>query len=260
MSNQGYMPVAEKEKVEWHSTFITGFSQIAASLGFTTAEITAANNDYLACKYMLDTVGLFDVELSKRVAYKALLFDGDIGTTLGAFPTIPTLPATPATVVAAGVYKRLGKTVQRIKNHPNYNETIGRSLGIIAPKKIIDLNKLKPQPVVKAITAEHIKIGFPKADMDGVYVFGAVAIPASTTEQSDAAKDLDNLVTWAELGKCNTSPFIDTRVNSSLQPETRQYKMIYFKKDKPVGLESDVLRVIAQIYGKAGAELANKVK
>jgi hypothetical protein len=44
-------------------------------------------------------------------------------------------------------------------------------------------------------------------------------------------------------------------------PETRYYKMVYFKKDEEVGLESDIMRVVAEVYqGKAGSELAKIVK
>jgi len=60
--------------------------------------------------------------------------------------------------------------------------------------------------------------------------------------------DPEGAIGWVELIRCSFSPFVDTRKNSATQPETRMYKMQYLEKDQPVGLVSDIIKVVAAIY------------
>ncbi len=103
MSKAHYLPKSDKELVPWLNKFDKAFASVAPTLGFTPAEITAVNNDYLAVEYMYGDLDFFKGELQERTQYKDLLFNGDEKVTLGPFPTVPTLPV-PPTPVKAGVF------------------------------------------------------------------------------------------------------------------------------------------------------------
>jgi|GEM_PF-429795 len=258
MKKSFYLPNGDREKVAWYKNFKTIFASIAASLGFTPEEVTAIINDYIALEYIIGVLDIFKGEMQERTRYKDLLFDGDATQNLGSFPTIPDLPVAP-TAVSAGVFKRVAKTVQRIKTHPNYNEAMGKNLGIIGSEKTIDLDTIKPSVSVKSITSESISLDFVKGSMESVAIFAGtpyhIPAEAGSTPEVDTEAELD----WVEIARVNHSPFIDTRYNSTNKPETRYYKMRYVKKDALVGQESDIIRVISTKL-KPGADLANKVK
>ncbi len=260
MSKSNYLPHGDKEKVTWLMTFNSAFAVVATVLGFTAAEIAAVNSDYLAAQYIYNMLETFKSELHERAMYKDLLFDGDAGVELGEIPVGPVFPAAPEPV-KAGIYKRIAKVVQRIKNHPKYNDAIGKNLGIIGAEKVIDLNMAKPTISVKAVTPDSIIINFLKGTMEGVVVYsgsvlymvpeeGATEVPGTVTEAE---------MVWEEVARLNHSPFIDTRINSSNKPEIRYYKMRYILNDELVGQESVIVNVVSNKF-KAGSDLANKVK
>lgn len=255
-----YLPHADKDKVAWLMNFNTIFAGTAPLLGFTAAEIAAVNTDYLAAQYIINTLEIFKNEMHERTKYKELLFDGEIGTELGEMPTLPTLPTAPD-AVPAGIFRRIGKIVQRIKNHPKYNDAIGKNLGIIGAERIVDLNIIKPTVSVKAVTADSISLDFVKGAMEGVVVYAGTPIPIVIETGSTPTPEKNNEaeMNWEEIARINHAPFIDTRSNTTNKPETRYYKMRYIKKDNLVGQESDIIRVISTKL-KPGADLANKVK
>ncbi len=245
-----YLPNGEREIEGWMYNFSQRLQAIGASLGLTPAQITAIENDYLACKYLLDMEDTFKAELHQRTEYKNTLLKGKIGTVITNYPGLPTLPATPVQV-PAGIISRIESTVQLIKNSPNYDVAIGQALKIIAPGKtagdITPLEKtiLKPEAKVVENSATEIKIKWVKGDADGIIVYvnaPAVAPAANSKVDAEAA------INFVEYGRYNYSPFVDTRKNAGTQPETRMYKLQYFEKDKPVGMQSDIIKVVAAIY------------
>ena len=126
---------------------------------------------------------------------------------------------------------------------------------------MIDLNTLKPIVSVKAITSKSITLEFLKAGLEGVIIYAGTPfhVPAQEGGTTPSGETTEAEVDWVELARMNHSPFIDTRENSSNKPETRYYKFQYLKKDKAVGMESDIIRIVSPIF-KAGSDLANKVK
>ena len=244
--SENYLPHGERDLEGWMSNFSSRLQTIGLNLGLTNAQITAILNDYLACKYLLDIEDLFKAELHERTEYKNTLLKGKIGTVISNYPALPTLPTAPAQV-PAGIIQRIQSTVQLIKNSSNYNEAIGQSLRIIAPgsSTTVDKKALKPEVKVFENNANHVALKFVKGDMPGVIVFvnaPATAPAAGTTVDAEAA------INWVEYTRCTVSPFTDTRKNAGSQPETRMYKFQYFEKDLPVGLQSDIIKVVTAIY------------
>jgi hypothetical protein len=165
--------------------------------------------------------------------------------------------------VLAGVFRRISKLVQRIKTHEAYNEAMGRTLGIIGAEKVIDFDTVKPSITVRKISNTGITLDFVKGVMDGVVIFvGSIPAQKTSAESSDTSTDTEGSIIWTELTRVNHSPFMDGCNNiKSNVAETRYYKMQYYKKDEVVGLESDIMRVLAEVTkGKAGSELAKILK
>jgi hypothetical protein len=260
MSKSKYMPRPYKDRVVWFMNFNAVFATVATTLGFTAAEIAAVNADYLAAKYIMDMLEMFKAEMLERTSFKDILFDGDPGVVLTEMPVGPVLPVAPE-VVQPGIFSRVSKVVQRIKNHPGYNNSIGRNLGIIGPEKNVDLLTIKPVIGLKAVTSNSVIIDFNKGEMEGVVVFSGspvVVAPEENTNQTPG-NESEAEINWTEIARVIHAPFVDNRVNTLNKPETRYYKMQYLKHDKVVGQESDIIRVISTV-GKSGADLANKLK
>ena len=246
-----YLPKPERVMEGWLSNFSSRLQTIGASLGLTPAQIAAIEADYLACKFLLDIEDLFKAELHERTEYKNTLLKGKIGTVITNYPGLPTLPAAPAQV-PAGIIPRIETTVQLIKNSPNYTEAIGQSLKIIpagkTPGNLTPLEKTELKPVGKIVenSGVEIKIKWAKGNADGVIVYVNTAPTAAPAAGNKV--DAEAAISWVEYGRYNFSPFVDTRKNAGTQPETRMYKLQYFEKDKPVGMMSDIIKVVAAIY------------
>lgn len=243
MKKQPFLPAGDLDREKWLLNFDTEFAGMAINLGFTAAEATAVHNDYLSFSYVLGANAVLKHELQERNKFKDLLADGNIGSAMNAFPAMPTLAAAPTAVPVAGIFKRMSKVVQRIKNHPNYNEAIGKNLGIIGAEHVVDFGNIKAEGQVKSVNADRIALSFTKGQTDGVVVYDGVPSQAV----ADAALRTPDF-NWVEIGRAKISPFVDTRPNKTHSPETRYYKMRHIKNDQFVGNDSDIIRVVAEIY------------
>lgn len=264
MRKTHYLPMGDQPRRAWLNKFNTELQSVGPLVGVTPAEIASVNNDTLTVNYILDQIDIFKIETQERIRYKDLLFDAEPSVPINNWPDLPVLAPAPAAVLA-GVFKRVPKLVQRIKTHEAYNEAMGRTLGIIGAEKVIDMDHVKPQITVRKIAGSGITLDFVKGSMDGVVIWlGCIppqkSVPASTEAESDAATE--GAIIWTELTRVNHSPYTDGSNNMKINaPETRYYKMQYYKKDEVVGIESDIMRVVAEVYqGKAGSELAKIVK
>jgi hypothetical protein len=259
MAKSFYLPSNDNNKRAWLNNFSTQLSSLGAGLGVTATEITEVQKDVLAVNYVLENLEIFKTESQERTRYKDLLFEGEIGSPLGDLPGLPTLPVAPSSV-PAGVFKRISKLVQRIKNHANYNEALGKNLGIIGAEKVIDYDNLKVNVSLKYSNSDGVALDFVKGKMDGVVIYSGTIVQETAPEGVTPGTELEPpVMIWTELSRATISPFIDTRLNAGNLPETRNYKMRYMKKDQPVGKDSDTITVIAVKF-KAGAELSGKVK
>jgi hypothetical protein len=223
MSNQTYLPRADKDRVVWLKNFNTKFSLYATSLGFSPAEATGITNDTTMFTYIVDMVELFKNEQGKRVAYKNLLVNGDLSTPVSTIPSVPALPAAPP-AVQAGIFRRLAKTVQRIKNHPAYNNAIGQDLGIIGAVNVIDTETMKP--ILKgALDAGRPIIKWKKGDADSIDIY---------VDRNDG-KGFVFLANDSHPDYIDTFPIPATAI--------WEYKGIYKIADEQVGEFSDAISI-----------------
>jgi hypothetical protein len=235
-----YLPINHIEKLAWFSQFNLKLPSIAAMIGVSPAEVSAVDKDYKAYEYVVRMAELFKLESKERTKFRDLLANGKPVNLLSQMPSLPVLPEAPP-VVPAGVFRRTAMLVQRIKNHPNYNEAVGKDLGIIGPEKVIDPEKLKPVLNVRNQDDSGIVIDFKKGSMDGVEVHSGKFLKSGSAK---GGADLE----WTEIGRVTRSPFIDKTPNSKLEPETRYYRAIYLKNDKHTGQVSNAIKVIAEVY------------
>jgi len=255
MKKGPYLPKGDKEREGWLNSFATEFEALAPDLGFTAAEITEVTNFAAAYTYVLKTMNIFKSENHEWTAYKDLLADGDIGSHLGPFPGMPVMPVAP-TVVPAGIFKCIAKIVQRVKNHPNYDESIGKNLGIIGAEKTIDYDNAKVPVTLRRNDSDGVALDFVKGSFDGVVVYaGSYAVNTIPPSTAPTIED-EPVMIWTEIGRAAISPFVDKRANITNKPETRNYKMRYHMKEVPIGKDSDTITVIANV----GVDLVNKIK
>jgi len=144
MPKNGYLPSPDVDRAAWLKNFSGKLPLYGISVGLTAAEIAATAADSTMFSYTLDQVEWFKKEASKRVAFKNLLADAEIGTLLGEFPVTADIPDVPA-AVPAGIFKRNAKLVQRIKNHPNYTLAIGEDLSIESHDLMTAMVSVKPE-------------------------------------------------------------------------------------------------------------------
>ena len=133
---------------------------------------------------------------------------------------------------------RIFKTIE---SHQLFDEPDAEALGFRKIKTPIDLTTVKPIISKVTVLDDMVILDWVKATLDGVIVMGSYDGSAYT-----------------QIGTDTKSPFEDTRPNqsaapaalaappppSSAKPEVRFYKMRYIKNDKPVGLFSDVVKVV----------------
>lgn len=217
-----YLPSADKDRIVWGKNYNSKFPGYAALLGFTAAETTAVQNDIAMFIYSMDILEIFKTEMQERTQYKDTLRDGPIGKPLGAFPSMPALPVAPV-AVPAGVFPRIMAIVKRAKAHSNYNEAIGKDLGIIGAEQSSVMDDLKPVLTVTK-TGGNVIVKYKKGKADGLQLYSRRGTETEFT--------LLAVVTKTE--------YKDTRPNLvPSQAETRQYQAWYFKNDESIGQISD---------------------
>ena len=123
------------------------------------------------------------------------------------------------------------RELQRIPKLDNWDEDDGQTLGIRVFSEKPDLNTVKPVITGITLLPAFVEIDWRKNGMDGVYVHGSY----------DGSS-------FTQIGTDNRSPWEDRRTNQVPgEAEVRHYKMQYMVADKPVGLFSDVVKVVVQM-------------
>ena len=144
MAKDHYLPRTDEGKLIWINNFSAKVGNYANTVGLTAADVTSAKNDAAMFAYLVNAAEVFTTAKEQRVNFKNLIKDGPLGKPLGLVPDTPVLGTKPADV-APGIFPRLAQLVQRIKNSAAYTEAIGKDLGIIGAKLVVDFEALKPK-------------------------------------------------------------------------------------------------------------------
>lgn len=115
-----------------------------------------------------------------------------------------------------------------IKNSPNYTEAAGAMLGIIPNEPSAANNSaLKPIPKISK-SVQGVSISYIKKRMDGVMLYCRRG----------------NETTFTLLDKFTRNVCEDRRPNLNNAPaELREYYLVYFKNDQPIGQASDITNI-----------------
>jgi hypothetical protein len=137
-------------------TYKAVIGNYATLLGVTPAQMVAQAADANYYDYLLKCNQLMANAASQWVAWKNLVRGGGTPPASGA-PVLPTLPPAVAPV-APGIETRFRVLVQQNKASSNYNETIGKALGIEGVQKTgPDLATI--QPLIDAIiSGNHVNV------------------------------------------------------------------------------------------------------
>ncbi len=115
-----------------------------------------------------------------------------------------------------------------IKNSPTYTESAGAMLGIIPNEPTTaNSNTLKPIPKISK-SVQGVSISYVKKRMDGALLYCRRG----------------NETTFTLLDKFTRNVCEDRRPNLNNAPaELREYYLVYFKNDQPIGQASDVTSI-----------------
>jgi hypothetical protein len=226
MPNKTFIPSADKDKAVWLKNFANKISVYQPTLGLTAAEVASVQADSVIFTYTIDMVEIYKNDTQKRVSFKNILGYGEIGTPLPVFPANPTLAVPPA-LVAAGIFKRIAKLVQKIKNTATYNDSIGQDLGIVAPEGSVDTLDMKPE-LKGALDAGRPLIKWKKKNASSIDIY---------VDRKDGKE-------FIFLANDSQPDYIDTfEMPSGQTSVVWDYRGIYRIRDEQVGDFSEVLSI-----------------
>jgi hypothetical protein len=167
MPKSHYLPKSDTGKLSWLDNLRQKLTIYAVLLGILPAEVTTVTDDYNMFAWILSVLGVFKSRTKDITAYKDQLRFGK--QPIGDPPGLPTITA-PPTTVESGIFTRIGQLVQRIKNHPNYNDAIGEDLQIIGAEQTIIPEDMKP--ILKgAVDGVNAKIIWTKGEADSIDIY-----------------------------------------------------------------------------------------
>lgn len=226
-----YYPRTTDGRADWWQNIQANGTAALTTLGFETEDITPIIDDAKWAIHALRTLRVtFENYHESLIAYAQQLMDGTEGEA-PAIPVPPTLPTAPTPVVDTGIEARREKWVQVVKNSPGYNDSIGESLGLVAPSTPFDPSAYTPtltsptSPNPKTFAAKFRKAS---GNVDGVAVYG-----------SKGGSD-----SWVELGRFNSTPFSANVPTTATTPELWQFRIRAFKKDQFFGNYSDIVELV----------------
>jgi len=224
------LPVNNLKKLEWIRIFRAKFAEEAANLNFDaeySADILSACDTIEYSVLLAINAKIFSKNCTK---FRDIKLKGKKAKAAEA-AEIPRFksPAPPAVLFANDAVGFLQKAVALMKLQSKYTTEMGIGMGIIAPKAAArDISEAFPKAKLKALDNSVVRIQWTKGKFDGVIV-----------------KSMRGDETWAEIGRDNYSPFIDTRPPlEPSKPEVRRYKFLYLLNDEAVGKESPVYEIV----------------
>jgi len=148
MATKPYLPAAEGGLTLWFDNFAVKLPDYQVILDLTPADVTFATDAANFVKFIIPYHNQHQDFVKNLTMFKQTLLYGPEGTPLGDVPQIA-LPVSVPAPMQSGLTQQIRRLVQRIKNHNNYNDSIGQNLGIIGEEDTTDINTLKPKLTVE---------------------------------------------------------------------------------------------------------------
>jgi len=224
-----------KSDAEFVEQLNTGAAKVdahSADLNMDPADVLSLKADAKYCQWILTVSDIVESYSQAVNKYKDILFGKIKDQPLGTFPPLPTLPLAPA-AVAADARKRMTDMVQDWKRESAFNDAAAEDLGVKAPVNPSNPDTAKPKITGILAMPDRVKAFFKKEGWFAVRGY--------------LSYDGTN---WVKGDIDPTSPFEDFRHNQTANvPETRHLKFRFVNtKGEEVGLESDVVKVVTEIY------------
>src|SRR5690349_15322057 len=117
-----WFPTTLQDRAAWFENFANQFATVAVPLGFTTADLTAAQDDSTCVQGLATAAVTIEAYASAVRHYRITVTEGAIGEPTPSFPN-PINPE-PLTLPPAGIFQRLIELVDRIRAAPAYTNEI----------------------------------------------------------------------------------------------------------------------------------------
>jgi hypothetical protein len=226
MAKQGYLPKTDSGKVTWLKSFSANLSQVSTALDIPQADIQSAMADAALFEWAYNQVEDYKNYQKQRTQFKTILRDGPESEPITAAPLTPPTSTAPP-LVQAGIFARIGRFVQRIKNHKNYNQSIGELLGIEGSEIVFDAAEMKP--VIKV----ELQAGKPN-----------ILWTKGNATALDIYVDRNDEKGFVFLATDTEPDYLDTyQLPTTIQSAIWKYKTIYKIGDEQVGQWSDMATV-----------------
>jgi hypothetical protein len=231
MSSNSFFPNTEAGQIVWLTNYVLKLPLHATMCGITDQEISNTSMDVNYYIWMLQHWHpAIQRDARESTAFKLLMVSGS-GTDNISHPQAALFP-NPPPVPTPGMQKRIFALITRLKTSANYNESIGKNLGIIA---ILNTTE-HPTPeftvtVELGATGPRVRIDFNKYGHEGIWV-------ESRTNGSD----------WAFLAIDTVKPYLDERsIADGNSHETREYRLRWWDKSTPHGEWSVIQKAVLGI-------------
>ena len=142
-------------------------------------------------------------------------------------------------------YNEMGHKWQK---HANYDTQDMEDTGFFKIETPPDPNTAKPVISKTTVLPDQVILDWIRAGWSGVYIESIVEGGDTQPAMSVSAPPDPSSPLWVKLGEDDRSPYEDTRTNITNRPEVRYYRMRYKQNNKPIGLYSDIVKVIVEIY------------
>lgn len=197
-----------------------------AALGVSAGEVSQTERDADTVGYLIPYTSAVNAFKEEAFSFKDLIIDGELNAPTPALPVL-NVPDASAITFTVGIVKRLRLLIRKIKASPNYNESIGRDLGIVRDSEGISPEMLKPTLKVTTMIDDKVRVEFNKQGQTAVRI--------------QLKRGGGNFET---VGDPTTSPFVDHTASTGGNPEKREYRAVYLEKNEPVGQYSDIASVV----------------
>ena len=226
--DQRWFPTSRTERAAWFQNFAVKFTVIAASLGFTQADIDSVNADNAIVQYLNRTLLATENYTKAVVSFQRTILLGKRGATTPDFPALngPLVPTVPAT----GVFERLERMVRRIRVATNYTPEVGGLLGII-PRNAGRPDMLSVKPTFK-VSAAARPFSFEIRVVKRTFKVFCVYVQRQSSKEWEMAATLTR-----------TPVVLDVIALTPNMPEVIRVRVRMWEGNEPVGQFSDV-RVI----------------
>lgn len=167
-----FVPGGWAGQADWFFNWDKQMTVVGPSLGFSAAELTRINDDYLMLQFLRDTMVAVEAFTEAITNHRRIMSRGRVGDPTPAFAATPTLtlPVT-ADPVPPGIWQRNNEDIRRVREAPAFTDETAALLGII-PTETQGLTEGDTQPALTVTLAPgyNVKVAGKMLGMDAIRI------------------------------------------------------------------------------------------